>query len=89
VAERSPYTSKIQYVPTTRMITLFSDGRKPEPGQRVVYIDGAFDLFHYGHVEALRQAKALGDFLVVGIYEEDVVRRLNRTSVQIPIQTVR
>lgn len=23
----------------------------PEPGARVVYIDGAFDLFHAGHVE--------------------------------------
>ena len=23
----------------------------PSPGARVVYIDGAFDLFHAGHVE--------------------------------------
>jgi cytidyltransferase-like protein len=60
-----------------------------QPEDRVVYIDGAFDLFHAGHIEALRQAKALGSFVVVGIYEEDVVRRLNRASHSIPVQTVR
>jgi bifunctional ADP-heptose synthase (sugar kinase/adenylyltransferase) len=25
----------------------------PSPGARVVYIDGAFDLFHAGHVEVI------------------------------------
>ena len=28
---------------------------------------GAFDLTHYGHMNALRQAKDLGGFLVVGV----------------------
>jgi ethanolamine-phosphate cytidylyltransferase len=41
--------------------------------ERVVYIDGAFDLFHVGHVEILKKAKALGDFLLVGIHEDKVV----------------
>jgi len=86
--ERSPYTSTIHYVPTTRMITLFSDGRRPNPGDRVVYIDGAFDLFHYGHVEALRKCRELGEFVIAGIYEEDVVRRLNKVNISMPIQTL-
>eukprot|EP00698_Gefionella_okellyi_P018303 TRINITY_DN5470_c0_g1_i1.p1 TRINITY_DN5470_c0_g1~~TRINITY_DN5470_c0_g1_i1.p1 ORF type:complete len:399 (+),score=122.53 TRINITY_DN5470_c0_g1_i1:70-1266(+) len=87
--ERSPYTALMNYIPTTRMITLFSDGRRPEPGQKVVYIDGAFDLFHLGHIEALRQCKQLGDFVIVGIYEEEVVRRLNGAkSYSIPLQTL-
>jgi glycerol-3-phosphate cytidylyltransferase-like family protein len=31
----------------------------------VVYIDGAFDLFHVGHVETLEKARKLGTFLYV------------------------
>ena len=31
------------------------------------------DLFHYGHVELLRQARALGDYLLVGIHADDAV----------------
>ncbi|RRT62096.1 hypothetical protein B296_00015162 [Ensete ventricosum] len=32
-----------------------------------VYMDGCFDMMHYGHCNALRQAQALGDQLVVGV----------------------
>lgn len=30
-------------------------GNQPKPGQRVVYVDGGFDLFSSGHIEFLRQ----------------------------------
>lgn len=30
-------------------------GIQPKPGQRVVYVDGGFDLFSPGHIEFLRQ----------------------------------
>ena len=33
------------------------DGRTPLPGQRVVYVDGGFDLFSSGHIEFLRQVR--------------------------------
>ena len=29
------------------------------------------DLFHYGHVAFLRQARALGDYLLVGVHSDD------------------
>ncbi len=38
-----------------------------------VYTDMVADLFHYGHVEFLKQARALGDYLVVGVCADDVV----------------
>jgi len=31
------------------------------------------DLFHYGHVELLKKARALGDYLLVGVCGDDVV----------------
>ncbi|OJJ49511.1 hypothetical protein ASPZODRAFT_59036 [Penicilliopsis zonata CBS 506.65] len=30
-------------------------GKGPKPGQRIVYVDGGFDLFSSGHIEFLRQ----------------------------------
>ena len=38
-----------------------------------VYVDMVADLFHYGHVEFLKKARALGDYLLVGIHSDDVV----------------
>ncbi|GAA0156191.1 nucleotidyltransferase [Lithospermum erythrorhizon] len=61
------------FLPTSRRIVQFSNGRGPGPDSRIVYIDGAFDLFHAGHVEILRQARRLGDFLLVGIHPDHTV----------------
>lgn len=43
-----------------------------------VYVDMVADLFHYGHVEFLRQARALGDELVVGIHSDETVASYKR-----------
>ncbi|ESW12009.1 hypothetical protein PHAVU_008G077100 [Phaseolus vulgaris] len=61
------------FLPTSRRIVQFSNGRGPGPDSRIVYIDGAFDLFHAGHVEILRLARDLGDFLLVGIHTDQTV----------------
>lgn len=47
-----------------------------EAGKRVVFTNGCFDLLHRGHVEYLADARALGDALVVGVNDDDSVRRL-------------
>nr|GEW80705.1 fatty acid amide hydrolase-like [Tanacetum cinerariifolium] len=39
-----------------------------------VYIDEGFDLFHVLHVEILKNARQLGDFLQVGIYIDQPIR---------------
>lgn len=36
-----------------------------------VYADMVADLFHYGHMAFLRQARALGDYLIVGICADE------------------
>lgn len=46
-----------------------------------VYADMVGDLFHHGHVEFLRQARALGDELVVGIHSDADVASYKRPPV--------
>ncbi len=45
-------------------------------GRRFVFANGCFDVVHPGHVELLRQAKNLGDFLLVGLNTDRSVRGL-------------
>lgn len=40
-----------------------------------VYVAGAFDLFHVGHLDFLEQAKKHGDYLIVGLHTDPVVNK--------------
>ena len=44
--------------------------------KKVVFTNGVFDLIHRGHIEYLNKAKALGDVLIVGLNDDDSVRRI-------------
>ncbi len=50
--------------------------RRRALGQRIVFTNGCFDILHIGHARLLRQAKAEGDALIVGINTDASVRRL-------------
>lgn len=43
-------------------------------GHRIVLTNGCFDVIHAGHVAYLREAKSLGDVLVVGVNTDEQVR---------------
>jgi D-beta-D-heptose 7-phosphate kinase/D-beta-D-heptose 1-phosphate adenosyltransferase len=43
-------------------------------GQRIVTINGAFDLLHAGHLHILREARRQGDVLLVGVNADGTVR---------------
>jgi D-beta-D-heptose 7-phosphate kinase / D-beta-D-heptose 1-phosphate adenosyltransferase len=45
-------------------------------GRRIVFTNGCFDVLHRGHTSYLRQARQLGDVLVVAVNGDDSVRRL-------------
>lgn len=50
--------------------------RRQRGGQRGVFTNGCFDLLHLGHVRYLQEARALGDFLILGLNDDAGVRRL-------------
>ena len=63
-----------KFMTTSRMIRLFASGcAQPPKGARVVYVDGGWDMFHAGHVDLLRRARSLGDFLLVGVHSDVLV----------------
>ena len=43
---------------------------------------GTYDLLHYGHIKLLERAKALGDYLVVGVTSDDFDRTRGKINVK-------
>lgn len=43
---------------------------------------GTYDLLHYGHIRLLERAKALGDYLIVGVTADDFDKRRGKINVQ-------
>ncbi len=48
---------------------------------KVVLTGGAYDLLHRGHIITLKEAKSLGDFLIVVIARDSTVRRKKRDPI--------
>lgn len=49
---------------------------------KTVITYGSFDLLHRGHIRLLERAKALGDYLIVGVTSEDFDRSRGKINVQ-------
>jgi D-beta-D-heptose 7-phosphate kinase/D-beta-D-heptose 1-phosphate adenosyltransferase len=47
-------------------------------GKRIVFTNGVFDILHPGHVRYLRDARAMGDVLIVGVNSDRSVRALGK-----------
>ncbi len=45
-------------------------------GRKIVFTNGCFDIIHAGHVRYLKEAKSLGDVLVVGVNTDRSVRAI-------------
>ncbi|KAG1655984.1 Ethanolamine-phosphate cytidylyltransferase [Nymphon striatum] len=72
---KSPWTVISQFLPTTQKIIQFAEGKEPEPGDKIVYVAGAFDLFHVGLLDFLDATRSHGDYIIVGLHTDEVVNR--------------
>jgi D-glycero-beta-D-manno-heptose 1-phosphate adenylyltransferase len=59
-----------------RLAGLLASKREQGQRQRIVFTNGVFDLLHLGHLRYLRQARRLGDLLVVGVNSDESTRQL-------------
>jgi D-beta-D-heptose 7-phosphate kinase/D-beta-D-heptose 1-phosphate adenosyltransferase len=49
-------------------------------GQKIVFTNGCFDILHRGHLHLLREAKALGDLLIVAINSDRSVQQIKGSA---------
>ncbi len=49
-------------------------------GKKIVFTNGCFDILHVGHVRYLKEAKALGDILILGLNSDSSVKSLKGSN---------
>ncbi|HYE76114.1 MAG TPA: D-glycero-beta-D-manno-heptose 1-phosphate adenylyltransferase [Blastocatellia bacterium] len=55
-------------------------GKLKRSGNKVVFTNGCFDILHPGHVRYLKQARELGDALIVALNSDRAVQELKGKS---------
>lgn len=73
----SPWTGVSQFLQTSQKIIQFASGKEPQPGDTIIYVAGAFDLFHIGHVDFLETVhkQAEKPYVIVGLHFDQEVNR--------------
>lgn len=72
---KTPFTKVSEKLKTLEELKRLIKTRR-EKGQIMVFTNGCFDILHAGHVDYLEKARALGDFLVVGINSDLSVKKI-------------
>ncbi|KAJ8793085.1 hypothetical protein J1605_003762 [Eschrichtius robustus] len=72
---RNPWTGVSQFLQTSQKIIQFASGKEPQPGETVIYVAGAFDLFHIGHVDFLEKVHGLVErpYVIAGLHFDQEV----------------
>nr|KAF6458052.1 phosphate cytidylyltransferase 2, ethanolamine [Rousettus aegyptiacus] len=65
------------FLQTSQKIIQFASGKEPQPGDTVIYVAGAFDLFHIGHVDFLEKVHSLAErpYVIAGLHFDQEVNQ--------------
>lgn len=80
-----------QFLPLSKLLSEITKRKEMSPRRppRVVFTNGCFDILHVGHARYLKDAKALGDILVVGVNADSSVKRLKGPERPIQVESDR
>ncbi len=76
---RSFFVFKNKYISTLQELNEICEIYR-EQKKKIVFTNGCFDILHCGHVNYLKASGKLGDILIVGINNDDSIRRLKGTG---------
>lgn len=73
----SPWDGASRLLQTSLRVSQFSSGVEPGPHHQIIYVAGAFDLFHVGHLDFLDKVHALRSdpYIIVGLHFDQEVNR--------------
>lgn len=63
--------------------------KKKSEGKKIVFTNGCFDIFHFGHLHLLSEAKQSGNVLIIGLNSDSSVQKLKGANRPINHQTHR
>ena len=49
--------------------------KEMKSNDKVVYVSGSFDMFHPGHLKFLKKVHEFGSFVIVGVHDDETVRK--------------
>lgn len=55
-----------------------------QSGTRIVLLQGTFEILNWGHVKAFERAKSLGDYLIIALNTNKLVRRFKKREPVLP-----
>lgn len=67
-----------KFQPLSRLVQIRASLK--EEGRKVVFTNGCFDLLHRGHVHVFKEAKKLGDVLIVAVNDDQSIKKIKGIS---------
>ena len=74
VSEKVTNPPKQTFLQTSTRIANFSNRREPGVDEDIVYFQASCDLMHPGVIARIRAAKAQGNFIYVGLWDDEMIK---------------